>query len=646
MKTNIHHASDGTPLRQTSQNLHFFTPLRLLLAALAFCAASASAQVVPTLTWDAGNTNNGATIDPGSGSWNTDNTTNFNWNNGSGNVSWTQTSTTAPLVQNTVFSGPDGAYQVALDGSQIALSNMTINASGYTFSGSPIYAANLSLLSVANGKSVIFSNNFATINNSRYWQLGSSGSPSSMVVFGNIGGVQLVFTSTNGSTFYLAGNSTPSVVTINANVMQTNGTSSSGGFSIGRPGFPGGTFPAGSPQPQAGNATFPAVYTLDGPSTVLNMTTSFQMSRASGGTATVIVQNGATVNLGAGGASGSGAQNIQMVSDNNANAHGAFKVYGGTVNLGIVGSGTAIGTILFNRAGSSSGSTAEFTQTGGVVNAWGGVTFGAASGTFTAGIAALTNSGGFLYIGNGGGIGITIKPGSAPTNYVVLSGGTVGALSSWVSSVPMILDTLNGNITFQCADAFTTPFNISLSGALTGPGGLNKSGGGILKLSGANNYAGSTVVSNGTLQIAPSSFPTNGAVTLDGTAGSPINSVVPTAAGQYWAINGNMSYAAGTMTADFNFGTLTPSTTVPLIQVNGNLAFTATPQVTIEGSNLQVGDYPLWHYKTTSGTPPTTPILPAGITGTLVNDTGNQTILLHVTTGASPILAWAAGNGA
>src|SRR6266699_5130634 len=97
-----------------------------LLAALTFCAASASAAI---LTWDAGNTNNGATIDSASGAWDTDTTTNLNWNNGVGNVSWTQTSTTAPLGQNTVFSGPDGAYQVSLDGVQLALSNMTINAS-------------------------------------------------------------------------------------------------------------------------------------------------------------------------------------------------------------------------------------------------------------------------------------------------------------------------------------------------------------------------------------------------------------------------------------------------------------------------------------------------------------------------------------
>src|SRR5258706_9929391 len=430
MKMNQQCASYDISVKQTLQNLSAFTCL--VLAALAFCTASASAQIVPVLTWDAGNTNNGAAIDPGSGSWNIDTTTNFNWNNGSGNVSWTQTSTTAPLVQNTIFPGPDGAYQVVLDGPQIAVSNLTINASGYTFSGSPINAVINSLLSVASGKSVIFSNNFAANNNARVWQLGTSGAPSSMTVFGTIGGSQPIFTSTNGSTFYFAGISQPSVVTVNANVMQTNGTFTTSGFSIGRPGFGITT------QPQSGNATFPAVFTIDGPNTVVNMPTSFQMSRASGGSGTVIVQNGATVNLGAGGTSGSGAQNIQLVSDNNANAHAAFKVYGGTVNLGIVGNGTAIGTILFNRAGSSAGSTAEFTQTGGVVNAWGGVTFGAASGAFTAGIAALTNSGGFLYIGNGGGGGITRRTGAPPTKYVELFGGSRGALSSLGFSVSIM----------------------------------------------------------------------------------------------------------------------------------------------------------------------------------------------------------------
>jgi hypothetical protein len=55
----------------------------LLVAALLFCAASASA-----LTWDAGSngTNTTGTIITGSGNWDL---VTSNWNNGSSNVLWT-----------------------------------------------------------------------------------------------------------------------------------------------------------------------------------------------------------------------------------------------------------------------------------------------------------------------------------------------------------------------------------------------------------------------------------------------------------------------------------------------------------------------------------------------------------------------------
>src|SRR5437660_12920676 len=116
MKTNKHRAIYGTPLKQTLHiRYSFFTPLRLLLAALAFWAAGASAAI---LTWDAGSfgTNGTATVISASGAWDTDTTTNLNWNNGITNVSWTQTGTTTPL-NGATFNGPDaaaGTYQVAV----------------------------------------------------------------------------------------------------------------------------------------------------------------------------------------------------------------------------------------------------------------------------------------------------------------------------------------------------------------------------------------------------------------------------------------------------------------------------------------------------------------------------------------------------
>src|ERR1019366_7272995 len=98
-------------------------------------------------------------------------------------------------------------------------------------------------------------------------------------------------------------------------------------------------------------------------------------------------------------------------------------------------------------------------QTNGVINAWGGIEFGEAAGTYTGGSSLLTNSGGALYIGPGG---IIYGGVYAPTNNITFSGGTVGALGNWASSLPITLGTLNGNITFLCGDANNDTYNITL----------------------------------------------------------------------------------------------------------------------------------------------------------------------------------------
>ena len=152
----------------------------------------------------------------------------------------------------------------------------------------------------------------------------------------------------------------------------------------------------------------------------------------------------------------------------------------------------------------------------------------------------------------------------------------------------MNLTNVNGDITFQSADANGSAFNISLSGALTGVGGLKKIGAGVLALSGANNYTGTTVVSNGTLAVSTGNLPTNGPVLIEGAtvaSGLPVSSVVVVNVGQYWT-SGNLTYDTGTPTADFNFGSFSPSATVAPMQIVGNLAFNVTPLVTIEGSAI------------------------------------------------------------
>lgn len=617
----------------------------MLIGALRVCCGLLAVTVsgrAAVLTWDAGNTNNAGAIDPASGSWNTA-PDNLSWNNGSGNVNWTQTSTTVAL-NGAIFAGPDapaGTYPIALDGTQIAFNNLALNANGYVFSGANLYQPSGTVLTVADGVSVTFNNNITGNNaSSQVWRLGAGGAPASMILLGSFSGGQFAFSTTNGSTLWLggAGTSSGGVTTINANVIQTNGTwqntSGSGTWQVGRPG-------ASGTQADAGKAAFPGVFTLDGENAVLNLTPQMQIAR-SGGSGTVIIKNG-TVNMVGATAT---AATVQVLNDNSAGGQGSFFMQGGTLN---VGSGSAAGVIGLAKVGAGANSRAVFSQSGGTVRAWGGITIGSASGTYAAdSVSAFTNSGGFLYVGNVNSVGISRYAAFSPANYFVLSGGTVGALQSWSSSVPMTLDTLNGNITFQCADEYGTPCNITLSGALTGPGGLYKTGGGTLTLSGANDYAGSTVVSDGVLKIVPLLSPTNGPLTLDGSAGAASLSIVPASAGQFMTVNGDLTYAAGTVTANFDFGALPPSTSVAPIQVANNVACTVTPDFTIAGSAISVGIYPLIKYGgSVSGTLPAAPTSwPAAMDGYITNILATETIALVVTTSpVSASLAWGVGSG-
>lgn len=99
-------------------------------------------------------------------------------------------------------------------------------------------------------------------------------------------------------------------------------------------------------------------------------------------------------------------------------------------------------------------------------------------------------SGGSIYLGNGG---IVSDSGIYNLN---LGGGTVGAYQGWSSSLNLTLTGSNGPVTFD-----TIGNTITLSGILSGPGGLNVVGGGILELGGANTFSGDITVVSGTLQL-------------------------------------------------------------------------------------------------------------------------------------------------
>jgi autotransporter-associated beta strand protein len=124
----------------------------------------------------------------------------------------------------------------------------------------------------------------------------------------------------------------------------------------------------------------------------------------------------------------------------------------------------------------------------------------------TGGILNLTDIGGTTYIGSGGIVSaapsptvVTIAIGSGS----VSSAPTLAASANWSSSAPMTLANSSGGapVTFQTANASGTPENITLSGALSGGGGLTQTGAGTLTLGGADTYTGATSVTNGILKL-------------------------------------------------------------------------------------------------------------------------------------------------
>jgi len=593
----------------------------ITVTAVLVCAASASAT---SLTWDAGITNNGSTIDPADGTWDT---TNLNWNTGSGNVIWTQTANNNGTT-GAIFGGADGTYAVTI-GTQVAATNMFVNNSGYTFSGSSgIWFTPNFGIDVAAGKTTTVNCPIASGNNPNIFKVTSASSV--LNIGNNMNQVQPQFIG-SGTINLTASSFTPNTLRVDCNNFN----------------FTSGTWTpiTGVIYMGFGSTTYDGLSSSTGTLTVDGGTINQQVDKIvvarGGGTGTLILKSGAVNSHTTG---SFGATSLIAIPNNDTSAnHASVYVYGGTLTLG---SPSIACQIQMMSGGSSAAETAFLTQTGGVITTWGGILIGG-SGTYSGGTIALTNSGGSLYIGQNG---INFGTGHPGTNLISLSGGLVGALQNWSSTLPMNLDTLNGNITFQCADSSASPFNITLSGALTGPGGFFKTGTGTLQLSGANSYAGTTVVSNGILKSVTGASPsTNGTVIVDGTAGgSPTYSVNVLNTAQYLTNSGDLTYAAGTMTADFNYNAFAPSSVTAPLQVGGNVNFTATPSVTIEGSAIPTNTYPLIKYGgTVTGTMPTAPTsLPASTTAYITNITAIKTIALVVT--ASPVagsLTWAVGSG-
>lgn len=217
---------------------------------------------------------------------------------------------------------------------------------------------------------------------------------------------------------------------------------------------------------------------------------------------TLVIQSGAALNvtgsfadalvIGRNGGSGTVIQNGGTFT---YNCNQTYLFVGATSETGTRAEYDMNGGVLdlnYNTLGVALGDagvvyTATLNQTGGDINNVSKLDLGAAR-AYGHGVYNL--SGGSITIDLGG---ITSDSGSYEVN---LGGGTITASFDWSSPLNMNLTNLNGSVTFDPAGN-----TITLSGVLSGEGGLIMGGSGTLELAATNTYTGDTIVNQGTLKL-------------------------------------------------------------------------------------------------------------------------------------------------
>ena len=165
---------------------------------------------------------------------------------------------------------------------------------------------------------------------------------------------------------------------------------------------------------------------------------------------------------------GSGNTSVTLTGTN-----GAYIGGGGQGTLNISG-GTSALTMAPSRSGAAN-APGTVNQTGGVV-AGTGLVFGRSS-----------NSSGTYNLNGGMLIVPSIGLDNAETAAFNFGGGTLQASGSFNCALPMTLTGSGGNATVDTAGN-----TVTLSGSLSGPGGLTKTDSGTLVLSASNTYTGGT----------------------------------------------------------------------------------------------------------------------------------------------------------
>jgi autotransporter-associated beta strand protein len=411
---------------------------------------------------------------------------------------------TKSIAGTLTLSGTANSYTGATSVSAGVLSLTGVLGSAATPAGSFTQAASASTVNVAGGTLVAAS--FTQNNNAAVLNLTNNG------------------TMTINGTFRVGANNASS----NGTVTLTSGTLSANNLDIGRSGLNVGTLPT------SGSTTV-GVYVNGATVTATNLTLGFSSS----------VNSTPNFRMDSGSTTVSGNTTITISGTGNAR-FSQMDINGGTysTNTTLIGGNfaTSRGVLIVRGTGVYTTNT---------------LTFGNA--TQTVNDDTLQLLGGTMYIGAGGMVVGTATPAYATAINFGSAGAAaapvLGAVANWSTTMGMTLvnSTTAGAVSVKAADASNIAHDITLGGALTGSGGLNKTGGGVLTLNAANNYGGGTTVSAGSLVVGDAGHTgaAIGAVTVSGGT-----------VGGYGTVGALTVNGGATLAPGGSIGTLNAATTV------------------------------------------------------------------------------------